>query len=156
MSTHPPASASTQLRMAFVLCASDTGPRTAMVVVEAAATRYPRLLDQAYESGFLLSVGDPPDTSAEVRVRDGCFEALCMAGDRFVWRPETPTPLTEGWLTASGESGRAVVEIVPPGTWPEDADEGTEQECARVFNARLEAAAQAATILHGAVPIGEA
>ncbi|MDI2125496.1 hypothetical protein [Yinghuangia seranimata] len=152
MNTPPPAEAPARLRIAFALEVFDDG-LLAQVLVEPTRSRYLRLVDQAYESGFLLCVGDAAATSAEIHVWDGCFAALSMLGGRHTWRTGAPTPLTSGWLGAATEIGCAVVELVPPGTWPDDVDHLTPDERLEAFNDRLTAAAQAGTILHGLAPV---
>jgi hypothetical protein len=151
MMPHLPAEQPTQLHIAFALTErpEDDLP-SADAVVEVPEDRYPVLADHAWESGFGMSMGDVPPTTAEVHVRYGHFTGLVLAGGRQAWTMGAPTMLTESWLASARAYGVVAVQIVPPGTWPVGAERLEGEELVEVFNARLREVAETAVILHGA------
>ncbi|MFI8084520.1 hypothetical protein ACIF6L_27430 [Kitasatospora sp. NPDC086009] len=146
--------------MVWALAIRETadGPPLAEVIVEVGAALHGELVENLVDSGFTLAAGDPPDTTGVLEVRGPLLARLVLVGGRQVWEPASPVEVSPGWESAAEERGRAVVLVVPPGTWPPGLMSLEPRERIEVFTRSLEEARVAGRVLHGtaAVDLDEA
>ncbi|WP_354643753.1 hypothetical protein [Kitasatospora camelliae] len=134
---------------AFVVHGVPVGPPVAEAVLEVDGSVHAMLAEDAQDSGFTLAAGDPPETTAVVRVRGRAFTRLVLVGDRQVWEPTEPVPVSPAWLAAAEGRGRVVVTVVPPGTWPRVLPDLPPEEREEAFTTGLAEVRAAGLALHG-------
>jgi hypothetical protein len=130
---------------------TEDGDVVAELIVEVDADHYRALAVDAWESGFVSSVGDAPVTTGVVEVRGGMVERLVLVGGRQVWEPHPALEASPGWLSAAAEGG-ALVTVALPGTWPALADLPPDRR-ADAFESSLEEASEIGMVLHGVVAV---
>jgi len=80
----------------FVVREAVFGPPFAEALMEVGSPLYEELASDAVDSGFVVAVGEPPEVTAEVRVRRGALVGLVLVGGRRTWEPAVPAALSPG------------------------------------------------------------
>jgi hypothetical protein len=143
---------------AFVVQEATDGSLLAEAIVQVDEASHDLLLEDAYDSGFTITAGDPPQTTAVVHVRpespagdrlQGGRLTRLILGQDHVWEPLPPPQVSPGWLSAARDRQEVALIVVPPDTWPEDLPEREPDESREIFRAGLEEARTSGMALHG-------
>ncbi|MER8188184.1 hypothetical protein [Kitasatospora sp. NPDC094015] len=137
------------VRWVFVVCEAVFGPPFAEAVLEVGTPLFEGLAADVVDTGFVVAAGEPPVTTAAVRVRGGALVGLVLVGGRRTWEPAEPAALSPGWLAAAGSRGGVVVVLAAPGTLPDPEQVATAEATKVAFSAALGEARAAGRLLHG-------
>ncbi|MER8185852.1 hypothetical protein [Kitasatospora sp. NPDC094015] len=137
------------VRWVFVVREAAFGPPFAEALLEVGPPLYEQLAGDAVDSGFVLAAGEPPATTAEVRLRAGALVGLVLVGGRRTWEPAEPAVLSPGWLAAADARGGVVMVLAPPATLPPTDPRASAETLKAAFSTALEAARERGRLLHG-------
>ncbi|WP_431683223.1 hypothetical protein [Kitasatospora sp. KL5] len=125
------------------------GPPVAEAFIEVGPRWHGELLEHALESGFLLAVGEAPQSTAVLEMRGALVERLVLVGGRQVWEPVPRPAASPEWRTAARERGEVLVVVLPPGTCVGEGAERDPQEQADGLTDSVAAACDEGVVLHG-------